>query len=94
MIARTNSFCCTGHSSTVGLNLRMKYKFSPHINKCMILELHAYILKKTHYIFRNINKKKTQSYTYLQANKTHTTSIQGKKKHTPCLTYKQKRIFS
>lgn len=30
---------------------------------------------------------------YLQANKTHTTSIQGKKKCTPSPSYKQKRIY-
>jgi hypothetical protein len=33
ILGRTNSFCCTVRSFTVGLNLRRTYKFSPYDNK-------------------------------------------------------------
>jgi hypothetical protein len=56
--------------------------------------MHLYI--KENILHFQEHKQGKNSFTYLQANNTHSTSIQGKKKeekHTPTSTYKQKHTY-
>jgi hypothetical protein len=53
--------------------------------------MYLYIKDNTYF---QEHKTRTQSYTYKPIKHTTKTSVQGKKKHTPSHTYKQKHTFS